>query len=225
MTPRSRYRLAVERALTENDYARVQLFERKLAQLGVETNLSKFNAALGLAHDGKLVEAYDQMHCLASLNAPGYPPAHVWIVKHLFENKMSLPPAETRRLIGIHLDHLTALGINEPQVVLIRVRWLARDQRLEEAAAVLRPLVEQVPAAAIERLRIDIALDHRDDARRDAAAVSKHMQRQKESGGTLSAQDDYWWAAAEAILGSDKHSRESLSDELKPKPQKQSIIQ
>ena len=77
----SQYRMAVKEALEVKDYDRAQLYERKLAQLGVDTKLTDYRTAEAFARDGKLAEAYERMQRLAPIDEPGYLAAHFWILQ------------------------------------------------------------------------------------------------------------------------------------------------
>ena len=61
----ARYRTSLSDAQGKKDYAKVQLLERKLAQLGQDTRLSEFNTAKLLERDGKINEAYERLLRLA----------------------------------------------------------------------------------------------------------------------------------------------------------------
>lgn len=215
----AQYRMAVNTAQKEKDYARVQLFERKLAQLGVDTRLSEFNTARLLEQDGKLFEAYERMQRLAPLNTPGYAQAHFWIIQQLLQNKLNIPPDDAHKLIRIHLDSLAALGVKGMELDLIQANWLSHANRTTEASALLKPLVYRNRLAAIERFRIDLTLKHNDDAGQDALAIREHMQRERRSGGLLTGNDYQWWVAAEERLGDFGRVRKLLSDWIKQEPE------
>lgn len=197
-----RYQVTVKQALEDKDYARAQLFERKLAQLGVDTNLSEFNTALALERQGNVKEAFERMQRLAPTDSPGYPQAHLWIITHLLGNKLGASPADTQTLIGKHLDQLAAMEVKGADVDIIRAHWLSQAGRREEAATLLEPLVHRNHAAAVEKFAIDLSLSRRDDARRDALELRAHMQRQeRQDAKSLTSGDYQWWAAAEELLG------------------------
>ena len=82
------YQVAVKKALEANDFRQVQLYERKLVQLGVETKLTDFRTAETLALDGKVEEAYQRMQQLAPLEKPGHPNAHFWILQRLLAGEL-----------------------------------------------------------------------------------------------------------------------------------------
>jgi predicted Zn-dependent protease len=217
----ARYRLAVKQSLDEKDYTKAQLFERKLAQLGVDTKLSAFHTAQALERDGRTLEAYDRMQRLAPLDATGYPQAHVWIIQRLMSDKIELPESEVHRLVGAHLDSLESMSAKDPQLNVIRAVWLSQENKLEEAAALLEPLVHRIPSAAIEHFRINLALNRLDDARQDAAAIREHMQRLVRNGTSLTSTDYQYWATAEELLGSPTRFRDVLKEWIKSDPQNQ----
>ena len=47
---------------------------------------------------------------------------------------------------------------------MMRAAWLTQDNNLAEAAVLLKPLVHRFPSAAVERFRIDLALNDREQA-------------------------------------------------------------
>ena len=215
----TRYRLALSRSLEEKDYSGAALLERKLAGLGINTQLSEFNTAQALGRDGKFTEAYDRMQRLAPIESPGYPLAHLWIIQYLLSNKLNLPADEVHRLAGIHFKHLAVLSVKGPEIDLMRAAWLAQDSKFEEAAALLKPLVHSYPSAAIERFRINLALNRHDQARLDAQAVHEQMERYHENANLLTSHNYESWVAAEQLLGNHARSREILREWLKRNPE------
>ncbi|MBA3483519.1 MAG: hypothetical protein H0T51_17065, partial [Pirellulales bacterium] len=195
------YRVAVKEAREAGDYERMQLFERKLAQLGVDTQQTAFNTALAMAEDGKLSEAYQRMKQLAPTERPGYAPAHFWIVQRLFSGELKESPEEVNRLAGLHLDQLEATRIKVPEIQLMRAEWLVRADRLPEAAAVLKPLVHRTAGAAMQRMTIQMTLGNAAEAQSDARAVCTHMEGRQRRGQAVSANEYQWWAVAEGLLG------------------------
>jgi tetratricopeptide (TPR) repeat protein len=217
----ARYRLAVKKSLDEKDYQKARLFERKLAQLGVDTKLSEFHTAQALERDGRMLEAYDRMQRLAPLDAPGYPQAHFWIIQRLMADKIELPEAEVHRLVGAHLNYLESMSAKDPQLNVIRAVWLSQENRLNEAAMLLEPLLHRIPSAAIEHFRISLAVKNDSDSRQDAAAIREHMQRQIRNGTTLTSNDYQYWATAEELLGSSSRFGDVLRDWVKNDPENQ----
>lgn len=194
------YSLALSQAIEERDHGRVDLFERKLSALQMEVPKTRFNHALALEREGKLTEAYARMVSLAGPDRPGYPLAHIWIVEHLVDGRLGLPPEETHRLVGKHLEQLDALSIEGESIDMLRAAWLAKEGRLNEAAALLEEHVTKLPAAAIESFRIHVKLDENDLARRDANEVCAQMRKLGEKSAVLSNEDYETWAAAANLL-------------------------
>jgi tetratricopeptide (TPR) repeat protein len=178
----------------------VRLFERKLAQLGVSTQLTEYQTANALAQDGNYAEAYERMQRLAPADRPGYPPAHSWIVHYLMQGMLEDSDEERMRLAKIHLDHLQTLGAKNASIDVLRALLLSKNQQPEEAAKLLEPLVSRFPPAAVMRMKIHIFLN-KEDARSDARWVRSHMQDRAHRGGALSPQDLNDWRIAEQLLG------------------------
>jgi predicted Zn-dependent protease len=215
----ARYRIALATAQEQRDFARVHLFERKLAQLGQDTRLSEFNTAKLLERDGKTKEAYERMQRLAPLGAPGYPLAHYWILQHLLQKKIDVPTDEAYRLARIHLDLLAKLGAKGPELDLMEANCLVHENRAKEASALLKPLIYRNRAAAVERLRIDVMLNFAGEARQDAMAVREQMQKLSTSSSqSLTARDYQYWTMAEGVLGDSKRSSELLAEWIKLDP-------
>jgi hypothetical protein len=212
------YRLAVKQALEDKDIPRVQLYERKLAQLGVDSKMTDYQTAAALANDGKITEAYERMKQLAPEPTAGFAPAHYWILQQLLEDKLGLPKEENHRLMGIHLKHLQALGAKGPEVELLEGLWQARGNRFEEAADTLAPLVNRLPAAAVMRMQIDLSLGRLEEARSDARAIRGHMTDRNRRGARMSALDYRSWAIAEELVGNLDAARELVRQWLKLEP-------
>jgi tetratricopeptide (TPR) repeat protein len=209
------YKRAVKEALEAEDYARVQLYERKLAQLGVDTQRTDYQTALALVDDDRLDEAYERMQRLAPSDSPGYLPAHYWIVQRLLGGQLDVPADEANALAAEHLEQLHKLRVSGPQFDLLRAILRARQDRLVEAIALLAPHQNQHLFAAIERLRFCLALTERDDAppetagwTRDAARnVQALMEDKSRRRETIAAMEYRWWATAELQLGNRASTR------------------
>jgi predicted Zn-dependent protease len=212
------YRRAVEQARESKDYTRMHLFERKLAQLGVQTQATDYRTALSFAEQGKFDEAYQRMRALAPEDHPGYPNAHFWIIQNILSGRLKLSPEEGHRLAGAHLTQLDALRVKATALDLMRAFWLAQENKTAEASKILKPLVLQSPTAAIHRLRLDLATNDAGEAHSDAFAVSEHMHRQKRAGVPLTTEDYRSWAAAEDILGNKIVARTIVNDWLAAQP-------
>lgn len=215
------YRLAVKQALEEKDFMRANLYERKLAQLGVDNKMTEYQTAAAFANSGNLDEAYERMKVLAPEESPGYAPAHSWILQRLLRNEFDLPAKETNRLIGIHLDHMQTLGARGPEFEMLRGLWQARTGQLVEAVKTLEPLVNRLGPAAVMRMEINVNLGQLDEARSDARAVRAHMTSAKRRDTPLGAMDYRSWAIAEELLGNMDASRESVGEWLKLDPKNQ----
>jgi tetratricopeptide (TPR) repeat protein len=196
-----RYKVAVRDARESKDYERMQLFEKKLANWGVETRQTDYATALALADEGKLDEAYQRMQRLAPEDRPTYAPAHAWILQNLLSQKLDVPQAERMRLAGVHLKHLQTLGVRGRDIDFLHAIWLAQSERPEEASDALAPLINSMPYAAIERLRIDFQLKRTDELKRDARAVRDHMEDAKRKKKPIEPQQFQAWAVALEVLG------------------------
>ncbi len=97
------YRGALEEATEANDLPLIQLYERKLTQLDVDTHLHTYNRALALEEEGKRAEALQLMQRLAPEDERGYPQAHFWLVQHLLETQDELDRDDRDRLVEVHL--------------------------------------------------------------------------------------------------------------------------
>ncbi len=218
------YKEAVREMLEEHDYDRAQLFERKLAQLGVDTQLTEYRTALALAQEEKLEEAYARMQLMAPVDEPGYPAAHHWITQRLMggqlvREKLVSSPEEARSLAKRHLDHLKTLGFTGPDQQLLRALWLAQGNQLEEAAAALEPLVAILPSAAIQRMQIDMSLQRPEQARQDARSLVTQMTSRSRGRTRLTSTDYQWWLAAEQVLGNLEKMRSILDQWRKLEPE------
>lgn len=213
------YRAAITDARTAKDYARLLLLERKLAQMGIDTQRTEFNSIIALEQDGQLREAYDRAQRLANRDDLGYAPAHLWIVEHLLTKKLSVPAEEAPQLIEQHLNALAQLGMKGREINILRGLALVQQKRLREAAELFQPLVDEVPIAAIQQFQIDLELQQIEDARRDALAVRRHLERQRKSGVALRSGDYQCWANAERFLNDSSRFRAVLNDWLKAEPQ------
>ncbi len=196
----NQYRAAVATAREAKTFDRMQLFERKLAQLGVNTDATTFYTALSQARDGQIDDAYQRMCTIAPVDHPGYANAHCWIIQQILLDHVKIPGEKGNALVDAHFRQLASLGAKGPDIDLLRAFWLTRCDKPAEAADLLAPLVHTHPSAAIERMRLDVLLTHEDDARKDATLVEDFMEQSKRKGKSLTADDYQAWCVAEDIL-------------------------
>ncbi len=199
------YRTAIQDARDAADYPRLLVLERKLSQLGVDSQRTDFHSALALEEQGRLDEAFERMQRLAPEASIGYPPAHEWLALKLLGGELNLPQQDRLLLAGAHLDHLEKLGAKGPDMALLRGVWFEQSNRLEEAADVLAPHIGRRQMTALRRMGIDLRLNRLDEARRDARALRLHLQESqaeaKRRGDALDAELYQAWAEAERLLG------------------------
>jgi tetratricopeptide (TPR) repeat protein len=116
------------------------------------------------------------------------------------------------------LTHLATLGVKSPSLDLLKARWLAKAHKEEDAAALLKPLVYRMLPAAVDRMRLDLAMNHPSDARQDAMIVRSHMEDQVRKSTKLTTNDYHWWSVAENILGDPARLRRILDEWLTAEP-------
>jgi len=196
-----RYKVALRDAVDQRDYARMMLLESKLAQLGADTRHADFKTAEALAEEGKLDEAYERMQRLAPEGRASFAPAHAWVLQRLLSGKLNVPEQDRLRLAGLHLEHLSHLGIKGPELEFLRGVWEGQNNQLAAASKTLSPLIGRMPNAALERLRIDMALGNFEEARRDAFAVRGHLEDAKRRGEKVEVQQLQALVIAEELLG------------------------
>lgn len=226
-----RYKIAVRDAVEEGEYAQVTLYERKLAQLGVDTRRRDHRTALTLEEKGDLLGAYERMKLLAPIDRPGYPGAHAWIVQRLLSNDLSEEhesaladdPTAGLRLAEQHLDHLDTLKVAGPGIAQLRSFVYARTDRLAEAAEALAPHASSTREAAAMRMRLLTQL--RDQAEtEEQATIYLDLLRQKSRRRSDTRSDFESWALAAEILRDNKQMLAALSawheaepDEARPR--------
>lgn len=220
----TRYQTSMKEALEAQEYDRVQLYERKLAQLGVDTQLTDYRNALALAEEDKLEEAYQRMQLLAPEDRTGYASAHFWLAQNymsglLVHEEIVANEAESLRLAKVHLDHLEELQFTGQYHQFLLSVWLIREGRLEEAAELLQDLVTIMPSAAFERMRVSLRLKRTEQAREDARALITHMTTLEQRGKVPDANELQWWLAAEEVLGNLEQMGEILDKWLLAEPE------
>ncbi len=214
----AQYREAVLETQVSNDFLLRELCDQKLAQLGEDTQLTQYRTAIAHAEAGNLEEASMRMELLAPEDHAGYPNAHYWIVQHLINRELVDSHEESKRLIRVHLKHLESLDVQSPQLTFIEGVLLKRENKLEEAATLLKPIVQQIPGAAFERMVIDLSLNRPEQAQQDARAVVTHMKSLSRGDRKLKAVEYQQWTAAEEVLGNLRQMRTLLEEwyELEP---------
>ncbi len=218
----TQYRLAINEAREKKDFKRVGLFERKLAQLGVSTQLAEYQTANALAQDGDLAEAYERMQRLAPADRQGYPPAHSWIVEHLLNRSLPISDDERHRQLKLHLDHLQVLGVKATGLEVARALWLLENQQHEQALKQLQPIVERSLDAAAIRMEINVSFQRLDEARGDARWVRSHMEDRTRRGDVVGPQNLRSWYIAEELLGNLPKAHSLAEQWLKADPDNKS---
>jgi tetratricopeptide (TPR) repeat protein len=214
------YRAGIEEAKEADDYATIALYERKLAQLGVDTTTRDYQTALELAKNGEIEQAYERMRKLASENQPGHLPAHYWIFMQLVSSSLNVPDDERLELAAAHLDHIKTLGMRREALDALRAILMVQRGELEEAADILAPLVQSNSWAAQQRFQLNLQLEREDEAREDAKMVRIHYSEQQRRGHEpLTSQEYQAWAQAERLLGNTAAWARVVRDWLEEAPE------
>lgn len=212
-----RYKVAVRDAVEQGDYERVDLLERKLAQLGVDTRRRDYRTALALESDGELAQAYERMKRLASAERPGYPSAHIWIAQRLLTGDLTeaqeplLAESETAaaELAEQHLDRLAEMEINGAGVSRLRAFVLTKTDRPREAEEALRPFADGDRGVGVMRMRLLAALRDLEPARNQARVVIEMMGAMRPSEAS---EDDFLaWALAAELLSDPRQMDAALT--------------
>ncbi len=206
------YRAALVAANQQGDLPSARLHERKLAQLGVNTDRQSYQRALDLAASGQLTEAYRSMERLAPADECGYPPAHFWIARQAFAGELAASN-ERGSLVDRHLTRLEELGQQDSAVQLLVGLRLTERGELEAARQKLEPLAGEVPMAAATLLRLDLELRRDDQIHRNAATVVRHFRNQQDQGLQFSPADYFLMSFALRIVGAAETEREGLLTE------------
>ena len=194
------YQSAIEQATEAGDYATVQIFERKLAQLGGDTRLQSYNRGLSLAEEGKLDEAYGEFQKLTPLDQAGYLPARFWILQQLLEGKLEEDQASRDQAMEEQLPWLEKEVANHPLIVLARAQLLANEGEYSKSVELLRPLAVDMPFVATEILRLDILLNNADKLPDDSRRVVRYIEQKREQD-RLSSNDYVYWTLALKCTG------------------------
>lgn len=199
------YQRAVSEAISANNFEAVDLYNRRIAQLGNRThNKMAYRAALKLEEKNRIDEAYRQMKKLAKPGQPGFLPAHLWIADRLFSKKLKLSSeSEANSLIIGHLEQSLALN---PK--LIRATWVLATTYLAEGdrdkAKMLLDSNQHLYTDPIDQLRV--AKLHYEMG--DAKTASKYVKKannaaelREKFGGTRPARHYLGKAEAEIAQG------------------------
>lgn len=202
-----RYKVAVREAVDAGEYQLVDLYERKLAQLGVDTRRRDYRTALTLEDDGQLSAAYERMKRLAPAETPGYPSAHSWIAQRLLSGDLTeddepelAGSSEARfELAEDHLQRLEDMEIAGAGLAQLRAIVYANTDRLREGSESLAPYAPTDLAAAGMRMRLLTQL--RDLPLAKEQAKSYLDLRGRRGRGLRAKRDDFEaWALAAELL-------------------------
>jgi tetratricopeptide (TPR) repeat protein len=101
------YQTAVSDAIELNDFSAVELYNRRIAQLGNDTNEKVvYRAAIQLEEKGKIDEAYAQMQTIANPDELGFLLAHLWIADRFFTKKLAIPDSNQSKINSLIIRHL-----------------------------------------------------------------------------------------------------------------------
>jgi tetratricopeptide (TPR) repeat protein len=120
---------------------------------------------------------------------------------HLLTNELDVPDDERLRLAGVHLEHLKDYRHAIDGFDVLHAAYLEQIGKLEEAAELLKPMINSMEMAALRRLQLDLQLDRADDVQRDAAALHEHLVQAQRKGEPFDALRWQAMAQAEQILG------------------------
>ncbi|MGL4511651.1 MAG: hypothetical protein ACRCT8_01060 [Lacipirellulaceae bacterium] len=197
------YRKAVQEATAEQDYKRVDLFERKLAQLGVDSRATAFRVAERFEEDGDVAGAFERMQALAPRAEVGYAPAHWWIVDHALRRLVAIEDGARGPLMVDHLDRLKDLGIENMPTALVRALVLADAKEFGPAAKLLEPYAKTDFAAAAERMRLLMAAGDTEAARDQASFVASQVAVRRRTEAKVTEEEYTLWAVAAQLRGDD----------------------
>lgn len=218
----TRYKEAVRDALEVGEAERAQLFERKLAQLGVDTRRTDFRNASAIAADGDMATAYARMKRLAPADQLGYAPAHAWIVQRLLTEELTAEeePAlaesseggESQRLALAeqHLERLDEHGSTGPGIAQLRAFVRAATGAYAEAAAELEAYVSQSSDLAAMRMRYLVAAKQLPPARAQAEQLLQLYAREAPTESSDREPDYAAWALAAELTGDDRQLEQAL---------------
>jgi tetratricopeptide (TPR) repeat protein len=133
--------------------------------------------------------------------------------------KLDVAAAEGHRLAEDHLKQLAVLAIKGPAIDMMRAELLIQENKLEEASELLKPLVHGNSSAATERFRMDLELNHPEQAQEDAREVCEHLRRLSKTEQSVTNRDYEAWANAEQILQNDAEFRVVLHNWLADHPE------
>ena len=165
------YSSAMFTALEAKEFAKADLYQKKLSQLGYRKMENvEFNAALALAEDGDMQSAYEKMLNIASLDTDSrpeqptdpvdgddnelesetenFPPAHIWIAGAFLKNEIQ-PSDPSQRLVLAKRHAEAALELDSrnfgrPAKYMIARFYLATNQR-SQALEFMEELVTEYP--------------------------------------------------------------------------------
>lgn len=228
-----RYKVAVRHAVDAGHYQEVDLYERKLAQMDIDTRRGRFRTATRRADAGDKLTAYQGMLQLAPHERPGYPGAHLWIAQRLvageiteeMEPKLAEEEGVTRfGLAEKHLKHLETLEVTGTGIARLWGYLYFSTDRYDEAAKVLEPYATESLSACQMRLMV-LANARRFGEAKDQSRVLIGLIEELRDGEVLRAADYEAWALAAELLRQPTQMEAALvrwmrADPENPKPRR-----
>ena len=209
------YRHLFDEALENQEFAKSQLYSRKLSQLGSPTIYVEFQMALALEASGDYAGALEAMHKLAPPDRPGFAPAHRWAAFTLTEQKLDMPRDEALDLAQQHLDHLESLGETSTTVSYIRSRYFARRGDMKKATEEMERAMISFPQLSVELMLLRLQDGDVLGARRAATIVQRYYRDLEQP---ISADGLVHLAAAHELMGDPKLAEQSLREVLEKEP-------
>ncbi len=221
-----RYKVAVRDAVEAGDYARVDLFERKLAQMGVDTRRADYRTAIKLDDAGNTAGAYARMVRLASPDRPGYPSAHAWLVQRLIAGKIGseIEPAiedsekANLRLAERHLDRLEELKISGVELTRMRALIYAETDRVDQAVDLLQAYSDTSLSCSTMRMQILAKANRLAEAKRQAEVVLG-LIRDPQIRSRMTPVDYPFWSFAASLAESPSELRSALKAWIEVDPE------
>ena len=196
-----RYQNAVADAIAEGNDQQVDLFRRKLEQLGVRTDAGEYRTAAAMADQGDLIGAYAKMQAIAGAEKPGFSAAHFWQAQHLIAGDLAIDPEQALPLALQHLQQVTARTGKTTPVDFFEGVVYAKMGQTQAAINSLEQAASEVPAAVALLMEIRTAIGETKRAKDDALVVERQLQQKKSEGKTLSETELRWQASAAKLLG------------------------
>jgi tetratricopeptide (TPR) repeat protein len=183
------YQKAVEHAIANEAFDKVQLYQQKLQQLGMRTDRLEMQRIQELADSGKWEQAFAEAERISPVDRPGVSEGHYWLVRQYMTGKRpGFTPEKSMERAQIHMQNLKDAVSSRsllvdgfpPEMIFMETTVLLEMGKVNEALANLRKISENYWPAKLLEMEVNAKIGNRREARQNSLEIADMSVRNPE---------------------------------------------